>query len=108
MTHSMNEIGAPCRIHESIRFHFMIEHDCQMTKSQITFLRLDSKSAVEGCYKVEHEMELYVNVVILIFGLSSFMITTDRKKRLLKQVLLILLKPVCKGFSMKYVFIPTK
>ena len=79
----MNEIGAPWRIHESIRFHFMIEHDCQMTKSQITFLRLDSKSAVEGCYKVEHEMELYVNVVILIFGLSSFMITTDRKKRLL-------------------------
>ena len=61
MTHSMNEIGAPCRIHESIRFHFMIEHDCQMTKSQITFLRLDSKSAVEGCYKVEHEMELYVS-----------------------------------------------
>ena len=58
-----------------------------MTKSQITFLRLDSKSAVEGCYKVEHEMELYVNVVILIFGLSSFTITTDRKKRLLKQVL---------------------
>lgn len=79
-----------------------------MTKSQITFLKLDSKSAVEGCYKVEHEMELYVNVVILIFGLSSFMITTDRKKRLLKQVLLILLKPVCKEFSVKYAFIPTK
>ena len=79
-----------------------------MTKSQITFLRLDSKSAVECCYKVEHEMELYVNVVILIFGLSSFMITTDRKKRLLKQVLLILLKPVCKEFSVKYAFIPTK
>ena len=79
-----------------------------MTKSQITFLRLDSKSVVEGCHKVEHEMECYVNVVILIFGLSYFMITTDRKKRLLKQVLLISLKPVFKEFSMKYAFIPTK
>ena len=77
-----------------------------MTKSQITFLRLDSKSAVECCYKVEHEMELYVNVVILIFGLSSFTITTDRKKRLLKQC--YSLKPMYKKFSMKYAFIPTK
>ena len=106
MTHSMNEIGAPWRIHESIRFHFMIEHDCQMTKSQITkwIVKVLLKVAT---YNAKHDMELYVNAV-LIFGLSSFMITTDRKKRLLKQMLLISLKPMCKEFSIKYAFIPTK
>ena len=101
----MNEIGASCRIHESIRFHFMIEHDCQMTKSQITkwIVKVLLKVAT---YNAKHDMEVYVNAV-LIFGLSSFMITTDHKNRLSNQMISLFRQtslPPCIDFS---IFIPS-